>query len=123
MKSQQRSQIEVGEHITIDDEEGVDHPGLARRKADCTSGVQRGRFRDVGDLDVTNTTIGIGLDESVGQIAQTEDNFGDSVLRHRRKDVLNHRRTEERQHLLRHLIRQRAKARAFAADEDDRLHD
>ena len=123
VKGNQCAQVTVGQHVAIHHNKGVGNPRLHGGEANSTGGVEWGWFNHVGDLDAIDVTVRVRLDESIRKVPQAQYHFVNTVARQVGKDLLQHGRPEHREQLLRRIVRQRAKARSFATDEDDRLHE
>ena len=69
VKVDQSPNIEVGQHVAVDDEERVVDPDVAGRKADGAGGVHGLWFDGVREMDTTSPVVGKGSHEGVGSVA------------------------------------------------------
>ena len=117
----ERGEVDVGEHVTGDDEERVDElvDGVAHR----TGGAERrvlGRVAH-GDAEVGAVTEVVA--DLVGEERHRDDDLVEAVQREQADDVLHHRLVGQRHHRLRGVAGQRAQTRALTTGEDDGLHE
>ncbi|CAB4697579.1 unannotated protein [freshwater metagenome] len=75
----QLSDIEIGQHIAVHDDERVVNPGRQRGKANSTRSIERLGFNGVMKENPSANTIGIRVDKGIGSIAQRKDSFSHAV--------------------------------------------
>ena len=122
VKGDERSEVEVGEHVAVDDDECVVDSSVGGGEAQRARGVERLGLHRVGQTDPRRLTVGVCLLERVGEVAQRKDRFVDSVGRQVGEHPFEHRHADNGQHLLRCRQGEGAQPRSLAAHEDNRLH-
>ena len=115
-----RAEVDVGEHVAGDHEEGLVE--LGHRVAHRTGGAER---RLLGRVAHAHAELGavaeVGADV-VGHERDRHDDVVEAVPREQLHDVLHHRHVGDRHHRLGLVARERAQTRALAAGQDHRLH-
>ena len=122
MKGHQRRQIEIREHISVDDDEGLVDAGERGGEADGAGRVERFGLDGVGHTHAGDPAVRVGLHEGVGQVAERKDGVIDAVRGEVPEHPLNHGNADNGEHLLGGRERQGAKPRPLAPNEDDCLH-
>ena len=122
MERHQCGQVEVGEHVAVDDDEGLVDAGEGGGEADGAGGVQRLGLDRVGQPHAGDPAVRVGLHEGIGQVAQREDGLVDAVRGEVAEHPLDHGHPDDREHLLGRRERQRPEPRPLAAHEDNRFH-
>ncbi len=113
-------QINVGEGVATDDDEGFVQKLLGI--LDAARGAQRRVFDHVGDVDAEVGAVAEIIADRRAEILQGYDNVGDPVLLEKAKDVLHHRLADDWHQRFRHAARQRPQPRALAARHHDGFH-
>ena len=114
--------IEIGEHIAVDDDERLIDPRRLGGETNSAGSVERLRFDGIGQRHTSALTIGIRLPEDVFFVAERQHDLIHTVGAEPADDMLEHRRTDHRQHLLRCGEGERPETGSEAADEHDCLH-
>ena len=70
MKADEGGCVDVGEHVSVEDEEGVVDPGRLRREPHGAGGVERLRLDGVRERDPGHPIVGKGREECVGAVAE-----------------------------------------------------
>jgi hypothetical protein len=115
-----RRQVDVGEGVAGDHQEGVAEEigGLA----DAPGGSQQLLLEAVGQLDPEFRAVAEVVADQLRKPVQVGDRLGEAVAGEEPGDVLHHRPVQHRHHRLRHVEGDRAEARAEARCEDHRAH-
>ena len=118
----QRGQVEVGEHVPVEDHEAIAEQALVGGEPDRARGAERLVLLDVGDLRAPGDLVAERRAQRLGPEAAGHDHLVDPVAAEPVDHVADERAVDERQRRLRLGQRQRAQPRPLPADEHDRLH-
>ena len=114
--------IEIGEHIAVDDDERLIDPRRLGGETNSAGSVERRRFDGVCQRYTSALSIVIRLPEDVFFVAERQHDLIHTVGAEPADDMLEHRCTDHRQHLLRCGEGERSETGSEAADEHDCLH-
>ena len=114
-------EVDVGEHVARDHEEGVVE--LGRGVAHRPGGAERRVLGRVPHRDPEVGAVAEIVADLVGEERDRHDDLVETVQREQRDDVLHHRLVGQRHHRLRRVARERTQPCAFTSGEDHRLHD
>ena len=117
-----RRQVDVGERVAGDDQEGVALGQELPRLAHPARGAEGLGLVAVGKLDPEPGAVAEVLADRLGPVGEVGDHLGETVLGQEQRDVLHHRHVQDRSHRLRHQVRDRAQPRAQARRQDHRPH-
>jgi hypothetical protein len=113
-------EIEVGQGVATDDDEGVVE--ILRGVLDAAGGAQRRLLHDVGDLHADVAAVVEEILDGGGHVAQRHHYFGDAVMFEQVKDVADDRLVDDGHHRLGAANCNRAQARPFTARHDNCFH-
>src|SRR6266700_2501796 len=113
-------QVHIRERIAGDDDEGVVE--LPARQPDGAGGAERRLLDGVLDVDAERLPVAEVAADGLRQEGDCDDHVLHSVAAQKLDDVLHAGLADDRNHRLRLVRRQWAKARALAAGHDDRFH-
>ena len=120
MELEHLGEIDVGEHITRDDQERVVE--VLACIAHAASGAQRHGLVGIADGDTELAAVAeVGLDV-IGQERNRDHDLVEAVPGEQIDDVLHHRPVGDRQHRLGGVRRERTQTRPLTAGHDDSLH-
>ena len=122
MEGHQGAEVEIGEHVAIDHHEGVVWLEDLGGESNGTGRVERLGLHGVRQSNASALTIGICLQEGLGEVAEREDRIGHTVERELDHDTLEHWNSHDGEHLLGCGQRQWSEPSSLPADQDDRLH-
>ena len=97
-----RRQVDVGERVAGDDEEGVAEE--AGRVADAACGAKQLLLAPVGELDAELRPVAEVVLDRLREPVQVGDRLAEAVPGEQAEDVLHHRPVQHRRHRLRHRI-------------------
>ena len=90
------AEVEVGEDVAVDDDEGVVDPSVRGGETHGAGRVEGFGLDRVGQADPGGMAIGIRLLERVGEVAQRQDRLVDAVRRQVGQHPLDHRHPDDR---------------------------
>ena len=122
VEGDQGRQIEVGEHVAVDHDEGLVDAGEGGGEPDGAGRVERLGLDGIGQPHAGDPAVRVGLQKGVGQVAERKDRILDAVGGEVAEHPLDHRHPDDREHLFGRRERQRPEPRPLAAHEDNRLH-
>ena len=115
-----RGQVDVGERVAGDHQEGVAEE--VGGVADAARGPEQTVLAAVGELDSAGRPVAeVPLDQ-LREPVQVGDRLDEAVAAEQAQDVLHHRPVEDRDHRLRHLVGDRPQPRAQPRRQDHRPH-
>ena len=121
MKSNDGRQIELGQYIAVEHQDGLVQILLGVLHS--TGRSQRHRLDDVADRHAQLPAVADQVFDPAGLIVQAEDDLVNLRNLPEEVDLIAEKRTvEDRHDRLRRIERERAKARTLPAGEEDRLH-
>ena len=120
MRVDEPAQIDVGQDVTGDDEEGVVE--LCGRVANRSRGTEGQLLRRVAHPDAEVRAVSEVVTDLVGEVRDRDDNIVEAVAREQRDDVLHHRTVHERHHRLGLIAREWTEPGPLTTGEDHRLH-
>ena len=118
----QGGQVEVGEHVAVEDHEPIAEQPLIGREPHRARGAERLVLLDVADLRATRDGVAERGAQALRLEAAGHDHLIDPVAAEPVDHVADERAVDERQRRLRLGQGQRTKPRSLAADEHDGLH-
>ncbi len=122
MEGDERTEIEVGEDVAVDDDEGLVDAAVGGGETHRTRRVEWLGLDGIREPDPRGVAVRIGLLEGVGQIAQGENRLLHPVRRQVGQHPLDHRHPDDRQHLLGCRQGEGAEPGPLATYEDNCLH-
>ena len=122
MEGDQGRHVEFGQHVAVEDQEGLVDPGLKGGEADGASRVERGILDRVGEDDAGAPAIWIGVDEGVWSIPEGQHHLVDAVLGQMLENALDHRTPSDGEHLLGSGQGEGAQAGTLPAHQDHCPH-
>ena len=121
VEGHESGQVEIGEDIAVDHDEGLVDAGERGGEPDGAGRVERLGLDGVRQAHAGDPAIGIGLHEGIGQVAEREDGLIDAVGGEVTEHTLDHGHPDDREHLLGGRERQRAEPRPLAAQRGQPL--
>ena len=118
----QGGQVEVGEHVTVEDHEPIAEQPLIGRQPHRARGAEGLVLLDVEDLRAIRDRVAERGTQALGLEAAGHDDLVDPVAAEPVDHVADERAVDERQRRLRLGQGQRTKPSSLAADEHDGLH-
>src|SRR5581483_664029 len=118
----ERADVEVGDHVAVDDEEAFVDARLARREPHRPGGVERLVLDCVPQWHTCAGSVRVVREERVGAVAERQDDLVDAVRGEVQDRPFDHRPVDDRQHLLRRVVRERPQAGPQPSHQDDGLH-
>ncbi len=122
MEADQFPDVEVGEHVAVEDQERLFDSCVLGGESDGPGGVEGFGFHGVGERDAGASAVGIGIQKGARQEAEREHHLVDAVGGEVPDDVFDHRPIQDRQHLLREIGGERAKPRPEASYQNHGAH-
>ena len=115
-----RGEIDVGEGVAADHQEGVieEVGGVAH----TPRGPERPVLDDVLDLHVQLGAVSKAIADLLAEVGERHDDLGDPVIPEEPEDVLEHRGADHGNERLWQTAGQRAQSRAFTSRHDHCLH-
>jgi hypothetical protein len=108
VEGDERRDVEVREHVPVDDQEALIDPGVEGGVADGSRSVQRLGLDRIVQRGAGAPPAGVDVTESVGLVAERQHHVVDAVGGQVPDDVLDHRPVDDRQHLLGPVVGQGA---------------
>ena len=122
MELDETGDIEVGQDVAVNHNEGFIDTGVKGGESNGPGGVEWFRLDGVRHMDTGHDIVGVGRDESIREITQRQHCLGNAMVGQIGQDALQHRHPHDGQHLLGCAIRQRPKARALSPNQNDGAH-
>jgi hypothetical protein len=122
MECDEGAEIEIGEHVAVDDDKGLIDAPVEGSEPDRTGRVERFGLDGIRQRDPRRTSIGVGLLEGVREVAQRKNCLVHAVRRQVRQHPLDHGHPDDGQHLFGYRQREGTQPRPLAAHENNRLH-
>ena len=118
----QLTQVEVGEHVAVDDHEPLVDPDLEGGEAHGAGGVERLGLDGVVQGDAGARAVGEGVEEGVGPVAERQHDLGDALAPEAGHDAFEHGGPDDGQHLLGRVPGEGPQPGAEPPDEQDGAH-
>ena len=114
-------EVDVGQHVAVHDDRALVEQ--LERVAHGAARAERRLLDRVADPDAEGAAVAEDRLDALGAVGDREHHLAHAGAREEVDLVAQERAIDHRHHGLRRAERERAKARAFAAREDDRSHD
>ena len=117
-----RGQVEVGEHVSVEDQEAVREQSPVGREAQRATGAERLVLLDVGDRRAAGDLVAERSAQVLGAKAAGHHHLADPVAAEPVDHVADERAVDEGNRGLRLGQGQGPQPRALTPDQDERLH-